>query len=149
MNEHNAGWFVTLGIAVVLIGGLFMWMIGAHDLRIMAYALVAGLLVSLILASAALPIRAWRRRDATGEIHHYYHDGTRTIKETRVLDGRTIEAPKLYQLPSQAESMAFPELLRAAFQSGSLSRGAGDDAPVDAEITPLSPDSDGWNGKIG
>ena len=72
MNDAAKGFLIPLGLALVVALGL-----------------------ALVLAAAALPIRAWRRRDPTGETHHY-HEGMRTVvKETRCARqprGRAAEA---------------------------------------------------------
>jgi hypothetical protein len=94
----------------------------------------------------APPIRAWRRRDPTGETHHY-HDGTRTVvKETRVLDGRVAETPKFYPVPPQPAGAFFPELMRAAYRAGMLNAPATEATSERSNISALP--SDSWDGDI-
>ena len=45
---------------------------------------------------------------------------------------------KLLQLPAAPQGGAFPELLRAAYQAGTL-RGAPQEPPIDAELRELGP----------
>lgn len=125
MNESHRGGLgaqLVLAFAVALVAGalLAVWLIGSEMLRVMGLILVSAIAVSLVVAASALPIRAYRRKDNTGETH--YVDGTKTIvKEVRILDGRAIEAPKFYQLPAQPQGTAFPDLLRAAYMAGATS----------------------------
>lgn len=139
------GCYVALGAAALGTLGLAVWMIGGETLRAVA-VILAG---AVALAASALPIRAYRRRDPTGETH-YYHDGT-THTETRILDGRAVEAPRLYQLPAAPQGAAYPELLRAAWQAGMLASGsqaarADDPADQGQELRPL--DGSEWGGDI-
>lgn len=68
------------------------------------------------------------------------------VKETRVLDGRVAEAPKLYPLPPQPAGAFFPELLRAAYRAGMFNAPAADVYTEPAEAKTLS--ADGWDGDI-
>jgi len=112
----------------------------------LALILIVALGLALVLAAAALPIRAWKRRDPTGETHHY-HDGTRTVvKETRVLEGRAAEAPRFYSLPPQPAGAFFPELMRAAYRAGILNASAAEANSERADISALL--SDSWDGDI-
>jgi hypothetical protein len=139
-----SGLVVGAALALVVAIALAVFMIGAETLRTLGVIFVVGLALALVVGASALPIRAYRRKDQTGETH-YVHDGTKTIvRETRILDGRAIEAPKLYQLPAQAQAGAFPELLRAAFSAGAL--GSRSETAVDAEVRELAPDE--WTGDI-
>lgn len=112
---------IVFALALALGGGLMLaiYLIGGDALRTMGLILISGLTLALVIAASALPIRAWRRRDFTGD--HYHHDGTKTVvRETRIIDGRA-PAPaniKLLQLPAQPQAGAYPELLRAAYQAG-------------------------------
>jgi hypothetical protein len=102
--------------------------------------LVGGLVVAGIIAASAFAIRAYRKTDNPPVIEkHVYHEGRQIIRE-RVIDGRQALAPevKLLQLPAQAQGGAFPELLRAAYQAGTL-RGAPPEPPIDAELRELGP----------
>jgi|GEM_PF-777677 len=157
MNEAAKSFLIALGLALVVALGLAVWLLGGDRLMTLALILIIALGLALVLAAAALPIRAWRRRDPTGETHHY-HDGTHTVvKETRVLDGRVAEAPKLYPLPPQPAGAFFPELLRTAYRAGMLSAPATDvytaaekrlsdvyTEPAEAKALP----PDGWDGDI-
>jgi hypothetical protein len=157
MNDAAKGFLIALGLALVVALGLAVWLLGGDRLMRLALILITALCLALVLAATALPIRAWRRRDPTGETH-YYHDGTRTVvKETRVLDGRVAEAPKLYRLPPQPAGAFFPELLRAAYRAGMLNAPAADvytsaeKLPSDvytgsSEAKALPPN--GWDGDI-
>lgn len=140
---------LLLAAAVTAMMVFAIWQIGSEFLRTLALILVAALAIGIVLVASALPIRAWRRRDATGETR--IMDGTKTvIRETRVIDGRSIEAPKLYQLPSQAQGAMFPDLLRAAMQAGAIgSRSqAANNEYIEAEVHELGPEPEGWDGDI-
>lgn len=146
MNDTAKLFFLAVAVALIVALGLAVWLIGADTLRTVALILFSALALGLILAASALPIRAYRRRDFTGD--HFHTDGTRTVvKETRIIDGRQVTAPevKLLQLPAQAQGGAFPELLRAAYQAGTL-RGAPQEVPIDAEIRALDPLD--WGGDL-
>ena len=157
MNDTLKGFLLAAAVAMLAALGVFLFLVGAETLRLVALVIGGAVALAVILGASALPIRAYRRKDMTGETHHY-HEGTKTIvKETRVLDGRAIEAPKIYQLPAQPQGGAFPELLRAAFQAGALtdgraSRGVHDYQPAqpDRELRELDldPDVDGWEGDV-
>lgn len=118
-------------LALLIIGGAFLlalalaiWLIGADRLFILALILVGSVGMAAVIAASALPIRAARKRDMTGETRVL--DGTRTvIRETKVLDGRAVTSPevKLLQLPQQPTGGAWPELLRASYQAGLLGNG--------------------------
>ena len=150
MNDAAKGFFIALGLALVVALGLSVWLLGSERLMTLGLIFVTGLTLALVFAAASLPIRAFRRRDQTGETH-YVHDGTKTIvRETRILDGRQVTAPevKLLQLPAQVQGGAFPELLRAAYQAGTLGNPAQrqEEAPIDAELREVDPeDPAGWN----
>jgi hypothetical protein len=140
MNERrnsNAGAWATIALAV---GGALVfaiWQIGPGTLRNLAYILVVAVALALVIGAAAFPIRAYRHKDYTGETRIL--DGTRTVvKETKILDGRAVTAPevKLLQLPAQPQGGAFPELLRAAYQSGVLAN------PRQRPGAPLPPGQD-------
>ena len=160
MNNEKRGIGVggqlLIALALALIAGavLAVWLIGSDTLRTMGLILISAIALALVIAASALPIRSWKRKDFTGD--HFHTDGTRTIvKEVRVLDGHTIEAPKIYQLPAQPQGAAFPELLRAAYQSGANAlpaRSASRPEPTDyteADIEALDFASpDGWTGDI-
>ena len=155
MNDAAKGFFIALGLALVVALALAVWLIGASTLQTIALILGAGAAVAAILAASSLPLRAYRKRDQTGETH-YVHDGTRTVvKETRILDGRQVTAPevKLLQLPQQPNGGAFPELLRAAYQAGTLRlpaqrEEATEGADQDLQELDLTGDLDGWGGEI-
>jgi hypothetical protein len=103
---------------------LSVWLIGADRLFILALILVGSVGLAAVIAASALPIRAAKKRDMTGETRVL--DGTRTvIRETKVLDGRAVTSPevKLLQLPQQPTGGAWPELLRASYQAGLLGNG--------------------------
>ena len=146
MKETAKYFYLAGGLALAVAFGLAIHLLGGDRLMTLALILVSGLAVAVVVGTSALPIRAWKRRDMTGETHHI-HDGTRTvIKETRVLDGRTVEAPKLYQLPAAQGQQFFPELLRASYQAGLLADRRASEPAVDAEVRELEPD--GWDGDI-
>lgn len=148
---NDTGKLLILTVAVALLGALLLavWLIGADRLYVLALILGGALALAIVLGAAALPIRAYKRRDNTGEVHHY-HDGTKTIVRERILDGQAPEV-KLLQLPAQPQGGAFPELLRAAYQAGALTdrRNVGDPWQ-DRELREidLDPDREGWEGDI-
>lgn len=147
---------------------LALWLIGPEHLRTLATIVVVAVSVAVVLVGVAVVVRMWRRKDVTGETvtNHYYHEGTKTVVRERVLDGRAVEAPKLYQLPAQGGGAAFPELLRASYAAGMLAQrgqagsgrpaGAGNEAtyPEWQEIaldgaTALDESTpEGWDGDI-
>jgi hypothetical protein len=155
MNSDTAkGFLLAVAVALLAALGVFLWLVGAETLRTVALVISGALALALTLGASALPIRAYRRKDLTGETHHY-HDGTKTIvKEVRVIDGRQSVAPevKLLQLPAQAPGGAFPELLRAAYAAGTmrLPDRRQEEPAIDAELRELDldPDRDGWEGDI-
>jgi hypothetical protein len=154
MNDTLKGFLLAVAVAVLAALGVFLWLVGAETLRLVALVIGGAVALALILGASALPIRAYRRKDMTGETHHY-HDGTKTIvKETRVIDGRAVTSPevKLLQLPEQPQGGAFPELLRAAFQAGALTDGRANYQPAQADRElrelDLDPDVDGWEGDV-
>ena len=143
------GLMLAAALAAVLMFAI--WQIGSEFLRTLALILTVALALALVIVASAVAIRAWRRKDNVGETR--FVDGTKTIiRETRVIDGRSIEAPKLYQLPAQSQGAAFPDLLRAAWQAGAIgSRSQAAPAMneyVDAEVTEIGPEADGWDGDI-
>lgn len=155
MNSETAkGFLLVVAAALLLALGVFLFLVGAETLRLVALVIGGAIAAAVILGASALPIRAYRRRDMTGETHHY-HEGTKTIvRETRVIDGRAVTSPevKLLQLPAQPAGGAFPELLRAAFQAGALTDGRQTYQPAQADRElrelDLDPDSDGWEGDV-
>jgi len=157
MNDTAKVFLLAVAVALIVTLGLAVWLIGAETLRTVALILFSALALGLILAASAFPIRAWKRKDMTGETHHY-HDGTKTVvQETRILDGRQMTAPevKLFQLPTQPMGGAFPELLRAAYQAGALTDGRGRASYPAAAETPrelpavdLAGEADGWTGPV-
>jgi hypothetical protein len=155
VNDASKGFFIALGLALVVALGLAVWLLGRDRLMTLGLIFVIGLTLALVMGASALPIRAYRRRDQTGETH-YVHDGTKTIvRETRILDGRQVTAPevKLLQLPQQANGGAYPELLRAAFAAGTMRLPAQRQeaaAVPDQDLAELdlSGDLDGWGGEI-
>lgn len=121
MSDTTRLFLLAVLVAVLGALGLALWLIGAETLRTLAFILVGAVALAVILAASALPIRAARKKDMTGETRIL--DGTRTVvRETRVLDGRQALAPevKLLQLPQQPTGGAWPELLRASYQAGLL-----------------------------
>lgn len=157
MSEKNggAGAQLLLALALALGGGLLLaiYLIGASALTTMGLILVSALALAVVIGASALPIRAWRRQDYTGE--------RTTIKETHTIDGRppSLSAQpeiKLFQLPAQPQSSNFPEFMRAAYQAGAAARlaaGAPPPAP-DAyaeDALPAQPLGDAglsWEGDI-
>lgn len=140
-SETVSGLGIALAVALVAAALLAVYLIGGDRLFILAAALVGGLVVAGILGGLALVIRAYRKNDNPPVIErHTYHEGRQIIRETRVIDGRAVASPevKLLQLPAQAQGGAFPELLRAAYQAGTL-RAAPEEAPIDAELRELGP----------
>lgn len=113
---------LALGLALGAALLLAVYLIGSETLRTLGLILVVAIALAVVIGASALPIRAWRRKDFTGD--HFHTDGTRTvIKETRVLDGRAPAQTdvKLLQLPAQPQGALYPELLRAAYQAGRIS----------------------------
>jgi len=140
-SETVSGLGIALAVALVAAALLAVYLIGGDRLYVLAAVLVGGLVLAGVLAGLALVIRAYRKNDAPPVIEkHIYHEGRQIIRETRVIDGRQALAPevKLLQLPAQAPGGAFPELLRAAYQAGTL-RAAPEEAPIDAELRDLGP----------
>lgn len=164
MNEqrHSSPWgalILMVGLALTSALLLAVWLIGAAALTTMGMILVVGIALALVIAATALPIRAWRRKDYTGESHHY-HDGTRTVvREVRILDGRAPAQTdvKLLQLPAQPSPALYPELLSAAYRAGRISSTASTPAAsnydpraayTEAELPEVDMSDDGWAGDI-
>jgi hypothetical protein len=140
MNERDvSGLYAILGLALAMTFGFGLWLIGGPTLRIVALIVGACGGVALLAVGAALVIRAWRKNDNPPAVieRHY-------TLERHTLDGRQIEAPKLYQLSAPPSGGAFPDLLRAAYQAGALRP---QEPPVDGQARELSPDE--WDGHIG
>jgi len=139
-GETLSGLVVALAVALVGAALLAVWLIGAETLRTLALILISGLVLAAVVAAAALPIRAWKSKDNTGE-KHFYHDGTKTVVRERVIDAR----PALPALPAPQQPTwgVFPELLRASYRAGLLAQ-PGD--VVNAEVRELP--ADGWDGDI-
>jgi hypothetical protein len=145
-SETVGGLGIALALALIVALGLAVYLIGGDRLFILGAALVGGMVCAGILAGLALLVRAFRKNDNPPVIERYHTDGTKTIiRETKILDGRAIEAPKLYQLPSQPSGSFYPELMRAAFTAGALGQRAGGET-VDAEVRELTADE--WSGDI-
>jgi hypothetical protein len=152
-SETVSGLGIALALALIAAALLAVYLIGGDRLYILAAILVGGLVIAGFLGGLALVIRAYRKNDNPPVIErHTYHEGRQIIRETRVIDGRSIEAPKIYQLPAQPSGGAFPELLRAAFQAGTLTDGRANyqTAQADRELRELDldPDVDGWEGDV-
>jgi len=77
-KDTMGGFYVALGLALVAAAGLAVWLIGAARLALLATVLTVGVVAIGLIVASAFPIRAWKRRDITGE-KHYFHDGTRTV----------------------------------------------------------------------
>lgn len=165
MNEqkgNGVGGQLLIALALALVAGILLavYLIGSETLRTMGLILIGGITTALVIGASALPIRAWRRKDFTGE--HRITDGTRTvIKETRVLDGRAPAQTdvKLLQLPAQPQGTLYPELLQAAYRAGATALPGRTTQPValsDYEESDLAgldlsgPDGGpvGWDGDI-
>lgn len=150
----QVGLFLGLGFCGVLIYAIYQ--VGSETLRTMGYILVGALALAIVLVASALPIRAWRRKDFTGD--HFHTDGTRTIvKETKVIDGRQPAQAdiKVLQMPQASQAAAFPELLQAAFRAGRNGMGAGQptlpppNGYHEAELPEVDfDDPEGWAGDI-
>lgn len=140
MSDTTRLFLIAVLVAALLLGAVALWLIGADRLFTLALILVCGLVMAGMIAASALPIRAARKRDMTGETRIL--DGTRTIvRETKVLDGR---APaqndiRLLQLPAAPSGAAFPEMLRAAYTAGQL-RAPRNDQPIEGELRELGPE---------
>lgn len=146
---------VALCVSLILVGGFAVYQIGSETLRTLGLILVVAIAIAVVIGASALPIRAWKRRDFTGD--HFHTDGTKTIvKEVRVLDGRAPAQTdiKLLQMPGQPPAGAFPDILRAAYRAGATtlparSASAIDPGYTEAEIDELDLSSpDGWSGDI-
>jgi len=139
-SETVNGLGVILALALAAAAALAVFLIGGDRLFILGAVLVGGLVVAGIIAALAFAIRAYRKNDALPVIEkHFYHEGRQIIRE-RVIDNRPAAAPdvRLLQLPAAPQGGAFPELLRAAYQAGTL-RGAPQEAPINAELRELGP----------
>ena len=129
---------LLVNLALALVAGVIftVWLIGAETMKVLAGMLVGGLLLIGLVAAAALPIRAWKKNDAKPI-------EKQVIREVRILDGRPAPVPQLPP-PQQPPFGVFPELLRAAYQSGQLSARSGE--AIDAAVRELP--ADGWDGDI-
>jgi hypothetical protein len=167
MNEQRGGGDSGLQVGLLLAAALAltmvfaMWEIGSSRLYVLGLILTSSVAATLVIIASAVVVRMYRKSDAPPVIERHFRDGTVKIIERHTLDGR---APaqndiKLLQLPAQPQGGAFPELLRAAFQSGQ--RGlTGGSAPLPppngyyehalGEIDPSDPDGweSGWDGDI-
>ena len=62
MNDASKGFFIALGLALVVALGLAVWLLGRDRLMTLALIFVIGLTLALVIGAASLPIRAYRRR---------------------------------------------------------------------------------------
>lgn len=151
MNDTTRLVILICGAAALAAGMLAVWLIGEDRLFTLALILTGAVALAVILAASALPVRAWRKRDPTGETHHY-HDGTTRTIERHTIDGRAVTSPevKLLQLPAPAQGAGFPELLRAAYTAGTLGNPQRAATVPSAELAEydLTGDGDGWGGNI-
>lgn len=148
MKDNPVGVIVLGSLALALVVGLgvAIWLIGEETLQKLAWVLVVAIALALVLGVSALPIRAWRRKDAEPvQIEHHYHDGTTKVIERHTIDGRPVAAApevKLLQLPAQQNGGgAFPEMLRAAYRAGMLTEGP-------AQFGPVQDVGATWDGEI-
>lgn len=58
MNDAAKGFLIALGLALVVALGLAVWLLGGERLMTLALILIIALGLALVLAAAALPIRA-------------------------------------------------------------------------------------------
>ncbi len=107
-GDTLAGLVVALVVALVAGALLAVWLL-RDVLTILAGVLVGGVVVAGIMAAAALPIRAWRKRDGVPI-------EKQVIREVRVIDSRP--APTMLPVPQQTPFGVFPELLRARIGLG-------------------------------
>jgi len=105
--------------------------------------LVCGVVLALIIAASALPIRARKVREGPHE--------REIIWEKHTIDGRTTDAPKIYTIGQQPQGLRgmFPGLLRAAYLAGERQQqmlGEQQPAPmIEAEVEDVT---DVWEGPI-
>ena len=153
MKDSPVGLYIVIALSIALAGTLAfgLWLIGAATLKTIALILSVAGSLALLIGASALPIRAWRRRDDAPVVEHYYHDGTRTV-ERHTLDGRSVEAPRLLQLPAPAQSAGFPELLQAAYRAGAAKAGEPQRQDLPLTLWPAQElrdvDPSGWSGEI-
>jgi hypothetical protein len=122
-SETVSGLGIALALALIVATALAVFLIGGDRLYVLAAVLVGGAVGMGLLFGLAVVIRAYRKNDSPPVIEkHTYHEGRQIIRETKVIDGRQINSPeiKLLQLPAAPQAGVFPEMLRAAFQSGLL-----------------------------
>jgi len=150
MSDITRTALLLIAAALLVTLGFMVWLIGA-DLFILAAVLTGAVGMAAIIAASALPIRAWRKQDMTGEANHYYHDGTRTVEKVHTIDGRTANNDiRLLQLPAAGQATAYPELLRASYRAGLLAAPGGEQ-PQPAELRQVDPattTADDWNYSI-
>jgi hypothetical protein len=153
MKTENvmAALIIVVVLAVLTAIGLVIFRLDLDMLYTLALVLVVGVIVALIIAATAFPIRA---RKGGGP-----HERERIIRETKhthTIDGRKAESPHIYtvnQQPSGFPGM-FPELLRAAYLSGhrqdQLGPGEAREEVIEADITDLTDEwgNNEWSGSI-
>lgn len=136
--------FVAGGVLLAVVTvGLVIYRLDLSMLYTVLLILVGGVVVALVVAASAFPIRAARERIGP-------HERERVImREKHTIDGRVAEAPKIHLLQQGQPGMAgmYPELLRASYLAGRRSLGDGDGQPqiVEGEVTDLTAE---WNGEI-
>jgi hypothetical protein len=141
MKDNDlTGLFVILGLALAAALGFGLWLIDGPTLQTVALILAVAFGLALLIGAGALFVRAWRKNDSPPKVIE------RHVIERHTIDGRTAEGPRLYQLPAPPSGGAFPDLLRAAYQSGLLASGRPTEPPIDGEARELPPDE--WNGDI-
>jgi len=141
--ERTTTALVIIVLVVALAtAGMIIYRLDLGMLYTLALILVGGVVLALILAAAALPIRAHQKREGP-------HERERIIKHTIEREGRFPEAPKIYTVGQQQNNGLpgmFPELLRAAYLAGR--RGLpGQDEPtlIEAETHDVVEE---WDGDI-
>ena len=132
---------IVLVVALATVG-LVIYRLDLDKLYTLALILVGGVVLAVIIAATALPIRARKVREGP-------HERETVIKHTIEREGRIPEQPKIYALPQGQQTGwggAIPDLLRSAYMAGQRGLpGTGETGVVDAEFKDVTQE---WNGEI-
>jgi len=137
--------FWGLILSIVAVGILLVRLERDMVYRIVVIVVV-GIVLALIIAASALPIRAFKTREGPHEREIIRE------KHTHTIDGRTADAPKIYTIGQQAQGFGgmFPNLLRAAHLAGERQVMGGQPVPVlEAEVEDVTGGEwEEWEGPI-
>lgn len=142
IEKVTTAFVVIIAIGVLAAIGIVLYRLDVDEIYTLALIGIGGVVLALIVAAAAFPIKA-HRSGGPRERERIIERDRHTIEH----DGRVPEAPKIHLLDrQQGMHGAFPDLLRAAYLAGV--RGLTheqEQETVDGEVRDLT---DEWRGEI-